>query len=143
MTHLLVEKYERHYNANLFSWSTFITLCIVCIIILCPVYIVIYTGNWWNETIIYYEQPEVSYNDDLLLYVMNEDSSDSSIYNQEFFSTRLNLNEYFEDKKNRLNIPMIKFQYHDYNEDGLNNSLKLNFPSSQRISCFFSFQTGT
>ena len=124
MPDLLVEKYERHYNANLFSWSTFITLCIVCIIILCPVYIMIYTGNWWNETIIYFEQPDVSYKDDLLLYVMDEDSSDSTNFNQEFFSTRLNLNEYFEEKKNRLNIPMIKFQYHDYNEDGLNDTFK-------------------
>ena len=83
----------------------------------------IYTGNWWNETIIYFEQPEVSYRDDLLLYVMKEDISDSSIYNQEFFSTRLNLNEYFGDN-NRLIIPMIKFQYHDYNEDGLNDTFK-------------------
>ena len=76
-----------------------------------------------NETIIYFEQPDVSYKDDLLLYVMDEDSSDSTNFNQEFFSTRLNLNEYFGDN-NRLIIPMIKFQYHDYNEDGLNDRFK-------------------
>ena len=147
MPDLLVEKYERHYNANLFSWSTFITLCIVCIIILCPVYIVIYTGNWWNESIIFFEQPDVKYNEDLLLYVMEEDSTDSSIYNQKFFSTRLNLNEYYEEN-NRLNIPMIKFQYHDYNNDGLNDTFKFHiaFPTPDtnrlkniKIALFFNY----
>ena len=147
MPDLLVEKYERHYNANLFSWSTFITLCIICIIILCPVYIVIYTGNWWNESIMYFEQPDVKYNEDLLLYVMEEDSSDESIFEQKFFSTRLNLNECY-GKDNRLNIPMIKFQYHDYNDDGLNDTFKFHiaFPTDDtsklkniKIALFFNY----
>jgi hypothetical protein len=142
MPDLLVEKYERHYNAELFSWSTFITLCIICIIILCPVYIVIYTGNWWNETIIYFEQPNVKYTEDMLIYVMDDTG-------QRFFSTNVWLNELYPEN-NRLRIPMIKFQYHDENNDGLNDYFKFHiaFPTDTqttsirniKIALFFDYE---
>ena len=147
MPDLLVEKYERHYNAELFSWSTFITLCIICIIILCPVYIVIYTGNWWNETIIYFEQPNVKYTEDMLIYVTRQENQNAQTFTQEFFSTNVWLNELYPE---RLNIPMIKFQEHDDNNDGLNDYFKFHiaFPTREgtqlirniKIALFFNYE---
>ncbi len=45
MPDLITKPYYKYYNANACSTTTFVFLCVVVLMIICPIYIVLYSGS--------------------------------------------------------------------------------------------------
>ena len=48
MPDLITKPYYKYYNSNICSSTTIVFLCIVVLMILCPIYIVLYSGSNLN-----------------------------------------------------------------------------------------------
>ena len=98
--------------------------------------------DFWNNEGVYYEQPNVEYNDELIMVV--NDTRETKT-----FSSILYLNQFFDPL---LNIPMIKYEIFDDNHDGLNDTFKfkINFPVNNvktitniKLYLFFKYSLNT
>ena len=98
--------------------------------------------DFWNNEGVYYEQPNVEYNDELIMVV--NDTGETKT-----FSSILYLNQFFDPL---LNIPMIKYEIFDDNHDGLNDTFKfkINFPVNDvttitniKLYLFFKYSLNT
>lgn len=98
--------------------------------------------DFWNNEGVYYEQPDVEYNDELIM-VVNDNGETKT------FSSILYLNQFFDPL---LNIPMIKYEIFDDNHDGLNDTFKfkINFPVNNvktitniKLYLFFKYSLNT
>lgn len=98
--------------------------------------------DFWNNEGVYYEQPDVEYNDELIMVV--NDTRETKT-----FSSILYLNQFFDPL---LNIPMIKYEIFDDNHDGLNDTFKfkINFPVNNvktitniKLYLFFKYSLNT
>ena len=98
--------------------------------------------DFWNNEGVYYEQPNVEYNDELIMVV--NDTGETKT-----FSSILYLNQFFDPL---LNIPMIKYEIFDDNHDGLNDTFKfkINFPVNNvktitniKLYLFFKYSLNT
>ena len=98
--------------------------------------------DFWNNEGVYYEQPDVEYNDELIM-VVNDNGETKT------FSSILYLNQFFDPL---LNIPMIKYEIFDDNHDGLNDTFKfkINFPVNSvttitniKLYLFFKYSLNT
>ena len=98
--------------------------------------------DFWNNEGVYYEQPNVEYNDELIMVV--NDTGETKT-----FSSILYLNQFFDPL---LNIPMIKYEIFDDNHDGLNDTFKfkINFPVNSvttitniKLYLFFKYSLNT
>ena len=80
----------------------------------------------------YYEQPNVEFNDQLLIFkTEKEDNNGKTEYKEKLFSSILKLNSYYsknkeQDDQNDLfdKPPLIKYEYFDDNNDGLIDRFK-------------------
>ena len=80
----------------------------------------------------YYEQPNVEFNDQLLIFkTEKEDNNGKTQYKEKLFSSILKLNSYYsknkeQDDQNDLfdKPPLIKYEYFDDNNDGLIDRFK-------------------
>ena len=98
--------------------------------------------DFWNNEGVYYEQPNIEYNDELIMVV--NDTGETKT-----FSSILYLNQFFDPL---LNIPMIKYEIFDDNHDGLNDTFKfkINFPVNNvktitniKLYLFFKYSLNT
>ncbi len=98
--------------------------------------------DFWNNEGVCYEQPNVEYNDELIM-VVNDNGETKT------FSSILYLNQFFDPL---LNIPMIKYEIFDDNHDGLNDTFKfkINFPVNDvttitniKLYLFFKYSLNT
>lgn len=98
--------------------------------------------DFWNNEGVYYEQPNVEYNDELIMVVNDNEETKT-------FSSILYLNQFFDPL---LNIPMIKYEIFDDNHDGLNDTFKfkINFPVNNvktitniKLYLFFKYSLNT
>lgn len=98
--------------------------------------------DFWNNEGVYYEQPNVEYNDELIMVVNDNEETKT-------FSSILYLNQFFDPL---LNIPMIKYEIFDDNHDGLNDTFKfkINFPVNSvttitniKLYLFFKYSLNT
>ena len=98
--------------------------------------------DFWNNEGVYYEQPNVEYNDELIMVVKDNGETKT-------FSSILYLNQFFDPL---LNIPMIKYEIFDDNHDGLNDTFKfkINFPVNNvktitniKLYLFFKYSLNT
>lgn len=132
MPSLLNETYYKNYSAPLLSCASFVSLILFVLLIILPYFLADYSGGkwldhiyiislgFWKDTSVFFEQPNVTYNDQMILYVL-EDS------NMKYFSSMLPLNNYYSE--NLLNIPMVKYEDFDINYDRLIDQylFKINF----------------
>ena len=78
----------------------------------------------WNETSYYYEQPDVKFDDQLLIFKTEKNESDTNQpYNEKLFSTILRINQKYKETDGEKLLfskpPLIKYSYYDDNNDGL------------------------
>jgi len=98
MPYLFYENYYKSYSSPLFSFTSFICLGVVILVLLIPFYLAIITGDFWISTTTFYEQPTVSCNAQYILYLLQ--NGESRIYN-----SVTKLNDFYD---NLLPVPVTK-----------------------------------
>lgn len=90
--------FEKRYTSKLFTCSTFFVGILFLLTIIIPYILVFITNNMWMKQNYYFEQPDVSFRNEIILEVL--DSSGSSY----LFSTVKAINDL---SLNELGAPLV------------------------------------
>jgi hypothetical protein len=82
MAVILTDALDKRHCANVVSKSGLVTLVMIGVSLVLPLFLVVNTHNYWVDTASYFEQPSIQHNNEIVVFVQ----TDTDVYS--FASTK-------------------------------------------------------